>query len=118
MTANYLPWLVLLAIVAVSLVFKGYVKLPGAGRSQQPAPQGQTMGHAVTNKPPVIADLEFYDSRTLAFYLSLASRREAERAFANQVADQAVEAAKAAHSAPFSAPAPAGQTQPPASAPQ
>jgi hypothetical protein len=114
MTGNPLPWIVLSAIVAVTLVLKGYVKFPSSRTASQPAvpPTNNPVSNVTyqSASPSEAFLLEKLDSHTLGVYFALASRREAEANLAHSIARKAGDDIGAMFTAPFSPPAPAGQT--------
>lgn len=107
MSGNPLPWIVLAAIVAATLVMKGYVKFP----SGRPAfPSAASTVQSVASSPTVDVDaLAKLGSFSLGLAFAKAVRAEAESTLAHTIARQAGESIHATFTAPFSPPAPAGQ---------
>lgn len=97
MTGNPLPWIALLGVVVVTLLYKGYVKLPSA-----PA-----RGHG--HHTPPQSSSSVLGSQDLGILFAQAMRREAEEEMARQFAREAGDQIKSTFTAPFLPPAPAGQ---------
>jgi hypothetical protein len=112
MTGNPLPWIVLSAIVAVTLVLKGYVKFPSsrtAAPSTGPATTVQSLDPFATHGPVDIDALVKVGSYALGVAFAKAVRAEAEMSLACTVARDAETEIRSRFTAPFKSPAPAGQ---------
>ena len=107
MTNNLAPYIVLAAIVAASLVWKGYFKFPSLAKAaSNPGPSNLANGL----ESPSAVDIDSLvklGSDTLGLAFAKAVRAEAESAVGGQFAREAAEALHAKFTAPFS-PAPAG----------
>ncbi len=101
MTNNLTPYVVLAALVAASLIWKGYLKLPIQVPSAHPPEE-----RCRSSSPKLGSDV-------LGLAFAKAKRREAEDGLAEQIARQAGASIHATFTAPFS-PAPAGQDPNPA----
>jgi hypothetical protein len=108
MTNNLTAWLVLAAIVVVTLVWKGYIKLPSQFRQprQLPSPRIMNGCDSPIDRAPSPVRLEEYGSHALAVAFARSARREAEDEVAFRMADDAARKIRQSFMAPFSVPAP------------
>ncbi len=115
MTGNPLPWLVLASIVAGSLVYKGYLKLPSSPQEVGITPIPTAIAQAGAGPVPGvdIDALVKLGSGVLGLAFAKAKRLEAEEGLARRIAEDAGTAIEATFTAPFSVPAPAGPGSPP-----
>jgi hypothetical protein len=116
-TATYLPWIVMIGIVLISLVWKGYIKLPGFGATRCFAPPDATRPTISPNAVYARTSeygIPNYSSHELGVAFAKAKRKEAELELDTNFAKTAGDALKASYTAPFSqaAPGPAASTNP------
>lgn len=129
MTDNLTPWLVLAAIVALTLVWKGYIRLPtslsgGSNNKAIAVPIAVPMGYPPSNlenpargaMSPALNDSDLLDGFSawqLGIAFAKAAKREAEHGLAQNIANSHLNDMMATFQGPFSvpsAPPAAGQT--------
>ena len=107
MSGNPLPWIVLAAIVVVSLHVKGYLKFPATKPDfQEPSAPGRVPTVASATDIDALVRL---GSHALGLAFAKAKRIEAEEGLAHRIALEAGASIEATFTAPFSKPEPAGQ---------
>lgn len=117
MTGNPLPWIVIAAVVVMTLYAKGHLRLPALKAKPSRENANFTSAPDIFGPKVDIDALAKLGSYVLGVALAKSVRAEAETSLAHQMGQDATRAMSERVTAPFSEPAPAGQSNSQAPAP-